>query len=93
MRLAAEGRGWPTESFREERQVKPMTHVLRKIVLLTMAAVFPGLDAAVAGESDLIFGLARLWEAHVDKSPLKTCVFRTVAEAQQWIDTVLNEAE
>jgi len=57
------------------------------------AAKNPHIIVAVAGESDLVFGLSRMWEAHVDKSPLKTCVFRTVAEAREWIDTALNDAE
>jgi len=57
------------------------------------AAKNPNIVVAIAGESDLVFGLARLWEAHVHKSPLQTRVFRTVDEARQWVDTALNEAE
>lgn len=53
----------------------------------------PNIVVAIAGESDLIFGLARMWEAHVNESPLRTCVFRTVDEARQWIGAVLNDAK
>ncbi len=46
----------------------------------------PRIIIAIAGDTDLIFGLARIWEAHVGGvSKLATAVCRTRVEAEAWI--------
>jgi hypothetical protein len=49
------------------------------------AEVNPHMLIAIIGSDDLIYGLGRIWEAHVKQPALKTAVFRTAKEAEQWI--------
>ena len=45
----------------------------------------PNLQFAVAAESPLVFGLARMWEAFYGEGPWQPRVFSTLAEARQWV--------
>ncbi len=40
---------------------------------------------AIAAPTDVMFGISRMWEAHVDQLGWDTAVFRTRREADQWI--------
>ena len=51
----------------------------------------PNMLIAVVGEKDVIFGLARMWEAFSYDSPFETMVFRTMEDAQQWIREKLHK--
>ena len=51
----------------------------------------PKMFIAVVGEKDVIFGLARMWEAFSYDSPLETMVFRKMEDAQQWVREKLHK--
>ena len=51
----------------------------------------PKMFIAVVGEKDVIFGLARMWEAFSYDSPFETMVFRKIEDAQQWIREKLHK--
>ncbi len=51
----------------------------------------PKMFIAVVGEKDVIFGLARMWEAFSYSSPFETKVFRKMEDAQQWIREKLHK--
>jgi hypothetical protein len=50
-----------------------------------MARFAPRLDLAVIAPSDLIFGVARMWEGLNDELGWSGCVVRTRAEALEWL--------
>ncbi len=60
---------------------------LRDVASLDIRAskVNPSKLVAVVGERDIVFGLSRMWEAFVDDAPLKTRVFRTLEDAEDWL--------
>ena len=47
----------------------------------------PHMIIATVGEVDVVYGLARMWQAYTDGSPIKTKVFRNMSDAQRWIAT------
>lgn len=49
------------------------------------AKINPYMIIATVGEIDVIYGLARMWQAYTDGSPIKTKVFRKMPDAQRWI--------
>jgi len=51
----------------------------------------PNMLIAVVSEQDLIFGLARMWEAKAYSPLFETKVFRKLEDAQEWINTKLRE--
>jgi hypothetical protein len=51
----------------------------------------PNMLIAVVGKKDVIFGLARMWEAFSYDSPFETMVFRKMEDAQQWIREKLHK--
>jgi hypothetical protein len=46
---------------------------------------------AIAGSDDLMFGLARMWEAYVDQAGFETAVFRELEAAESWIEAQLQK--
>ena len=48
----------------------------------------PNLAVALATSPDLAFGLARAWEGIAAATGWKTMVFRSRAQAEQWLDAV-----
>ncbi len=48
--------------------------------------VNPNLRVAVAGNKDIVFGMARMWEAVVGDSSISTRVVRTLEEARRWME-------
>ncbi len=51
----------------------------------------PNILIAIVGEQDVVFGLARMWEAHVYESAFETMVFREREEAVAWINKKIDE--
>jgi hypothetical protein len=52
----------------------------------TIASIaVPGVVIAVASPKDHAFGLARMWEALVERLGWETMAFRSVADAETWI--------
>jgi len=49
------------------------------------AELNPGMLIAIVGEDDLIFGLSRMWEGHINNTALNTAVFRTMEACEAWI--------
>ena len=49
------------------------------------AKINPRMLIAVVGQDDIVFGLARMWQAYMDQPSFKTQIFRTIAEAEKWI--------
>ena len=49
------------------------------------AKVNPNLIVAVVGADDLVYGLARMWEAYAGEVSFETGVFRDIDAARQWI--------
>ena len=47
--------------------------------------IMPHLVVAICGTSDVVFGLARMWEAYAESLSWKTGVFRQRAQAEEWI--------
>lgn len=50
-----------------------------------LAALSPAMAVAVAAPTDLVFGMARMWEAMSNGSGWTTRVFRSVADARRWL--------
>lgn len=50
-----------------------------------------GVLLAVASPKDLAFGLARMWEALVERVGWETMTFRSVEEAKTWIQRRMKE--
>ncbi len=50
----------------------------------------PGMLVALVSTQDIMFGLARMWEAYADEAPFETAVFREREEAEAWIQARLN---
>jgi hypothetical protein len=50
-----------------------------------LAALSPAMAVAVAAPADLAFGMARMWEMMSTGSGWRTCVFRSLAEAERWL--------
>ena len=50
------------------------------------ASIVPNTVVALVAPEDLTFGLARVWDAYVDGLSWETMVFRSVAEAESWIE-------
>jgi hypothetical protein len=55
------------------------------------ANAVPGVLLAVAAPKDIGFGLARMWEVLVERAGWDTMTFRSVAEADSWIQGRLKE--
>ena len=51
----------------------------------------PNMFIAVVGETDLVFGLSRMWEAFTYEYPFEAMVFREMEDAQQWIKEKLHK--
>ena len=52
--------------------------------------VNPNMFIALAAKEDLIYGLARMWEAFAYKPPFEVMVFKKMDDAQQWIKEKLE---
>jgi len=58
----------------------------------TIASIaVPGVLIAVAAPGDHGFGLARMWEALVERVGWETMTFRSLAEAEDWIQRRVKE--
>lgn len=55
------------------------------------ACAVPGVLLAVAAPKDIGFGLARMWEMLVERVGWETMTFRSVAEAEGWIQERLMQ--
>lgn len=55
------------------------------------AKAVPGVLLAVASPRDYSYGLARMWEALVEHVGWETMTFRSVAEAESWIHTRVQQ--
>ncbi len=49
------------------------------------AEINPKMFVAAVGKEDLVYGLIRMWEAHVDFSSIETMAFRIIEDAEKWI--------
>lgn len=49
------------------------------------AKINPNMIIAIVANSDLIYGLSRMWEAHSYSSPFQSMVFRNIKDAEKWI--------
>ena len=52
----------------------------------------PNIVIAVVGEKDLIFGISRMWETHmeIEESGFETMTFRKREDADAWISSKVN---
>ncbi len=73
--------------FTKSEEIMVTTNDLKEVASLDIRAskVNPSMLVAVVGERDIVFGLSRMWEAFVDDAPLKTRVFRTLEDAEDWL--------
>ena len=55
------------------------------------ANAVPGVLLAVAAPRDHSFGLARMWETLVERVGWETMTFRSLAEAEEWIQSRVKE--
>jgi hypothetical protein len=51
----------------------------------------PGLLVALVAERDVVFALARMWEAFIEGIGWEAKIFPSMAEAQDWIRTRVKE--
>lgn len=56
------------------------------------ARVAPDAVVALVAEKDLMFGLARVWDAYVERLSWETEVFRSVGDAESWIRERIGRA-
>ena len=52
---------------------------------LQVAKINPNMFIALVGHDDLVYGLARMWEALTHDAPFDTMVFRKLEDAEKWI--------
>jgi hypothetical protein len=52
----------------------------------------PRFVIAVVGPSDLAYGVTRMWQAFTDEAALPSAIFRTIPEAEGWIEKTLAAA-
>ncbi len=76
-------------------QVERMNLTTEDIVRLARLAQrasndFPHAIIAIVAPQDAVYGHARMWQAYLDAETWSTCVFRTLAEAQDWRNTALR---
>ncbi len=73
--------------FTKSEEIMVTANDLKEVASLDIRAskVNPSMLVAVVGERDIVFGLSRMWEAFVDDAPLKTRVFRTLEDAEDWL--------
>jgi hypothetical protein len=57
----------------------------------TAAKINPNMLIALVAKKDLMFGMARMWEAFVYKPPFETMVFKKIEDAQKWIREKLKK--
>lgn len=55
------------------------------------AKINPNMAIAVVANSDLLYGLSRMWEGHSYSSPFKSMVCRDIADAERWIDKTIGK--
>ena len=67
---------------------------IEKIAALDIAAakINPHIVIAVVSPTDLQYGMSRMWQIYVEKSPLKTHIFRDRQSADAWIQEQLSKA-
>jgi hypothetical protein len=53
----------------------------------------PGAKAAIIAPTDILFGLARMWEVFVERSRLDVQVFRSRAAAEEWVKATNSSAD
>lgn len=72
--------------------VRASAEEIRKLAAQDRAAghVNQEMLIAVVGSDDVVFGLARMWQAQAESSPFETQVFRTMEQARAWIDGRLS---
>jgi hypothetical protein len=51
----------------------------------------PGLLVALVAEQDVVFALARMWEAFIEGIGWETKIFPTIAPAQDWVRIRVKE--
>jgi hypothetical protein len=55
------------------------------------AKISPNMIIAIVANSDLIYGLSRMWEAYSYSSPFESMVFRNIEDAEKWIDEIMGK--
>ncbi len=51
-----------------------------------IARLLPSVRVAIVASADSIYGMARMWQAHMDKTGWKSQVFRRKEEALAWLE-------
>ena len=51
----------------------------------------PGLLVALVAEQDVVFALARMWEAFIEGIGWETKIFPSITEAQEWVRIRVKE--
>ena len=50
------------------------------------AKINPDMILAIVGSDDLVYGLARMWEAYASEVSFEKAVFRQLEDAKKWIN-------
>ncbi len=61
-------------------EIKSIAHVN-----IAIAEIIRDICVAIIAPSDHAFGMARMWQAHVDATDWDTCVFRDADAARAWL--------
>jgi len=73
--------------FSETSKIDITNRDIRKysVKCIEIARLSPNVKAAVVAPSDLIFGLARMWEMQIDENRWHVKVFRSRELAESWL--------
>ena len=79
--------------FTDIRRLSVNAEEVRDIarINITTAQINRGICVAIVAPGDHAFGMARMWEGHVDATGWDTRVFRGMDEARAWLSECLGD--
>jgi hypothetical protein len=84
-------------SFRQLMNLDDVTEFAVKPWTIAEVAAWPAYEAgarrAVVAHSDVAFGMARMFSMHAERARQNIRVFRTVHEAEEWLDSPVAHGE
>ena len=58
---------------------------------MRVASINPNMIVAIVNNSDIGFGIGRMWETMVDESNWQTMIFRSIEEAESWLKERMHQ--
>ena len=80
--------------FTASTQLSVNTDEVRAIarINIAVAGINSDICVAIVAPSDHVFGMARMWEVHVDTTAWPTHVFRDAGDARAWLAECVGDA-